>query len=268
MKTDRRVIVFLTIAFVWSWVSWFIAMHYLAPGINDKTIRPFITFLFIGLYGPLISAIVTTWYFDGFGGVVVLLKKLTIWKNPVIIYLTIVFLPLLISGAGIALYKICYGSVGRFDVHAIQMVPIVLWAALRAGPIGEEMGWRGFLLPALQKQFSPLKSSLIIGFIWFAWHIPLFFAPYGTAVSGAPITVGAVLFFYIFVTCLACIYTWLVNRSNGSLLVALLIHLSFNAGLLMLFFPDLADHGKQVYYLSAPVLIVFTLLLGLKTRFK
>jgi membrane protease YdiL (CAAX protease family) len=268
VKTDRRVIVFLIIAFVWSWVNWFIGMHYLAPGINDVTIKPFITCLLLGLYGPLLSAVVTTWYFAGFKGLTALLKKFTIWKVPPGIYAVIVLLPLVLTGGSICLYAIWFGSPGRIDTHAVRMVPLVLLAALRAGPIGEELGWRGFLLPQLQRRFSPTVSSLIIGFIWFCWHIPLFFAPVGTAVSGAPITVGAVLFFYIFVTCLACIYTWLVNRSRGSVLVALLMHLSINAALLMLFFPDLEAHSKEIYYLSAPLYVVFTVLLGIKTRFK
>jgi len=268
VKPKLRIVLFLTIAFVWSWVSWFIGLHFISSGVNDKTIKPFITFLFIGIYGPMLSAIATTWRFDGLAGVARLLKKLTIWKAPLIIYLVILFLPLIIPAISIGLYRLFYGSVGRFDVHAVALIPIYLWAALRLGPLGEELGWRGFLLPELQRSFSPVKSSLIIGIVWTCWHIPLFFGPIGTAVSGAPVTIVSVLFFYIFVTCLACIYTWLVNRSHGSVLTALLIHLFINAGLVMLFFPDLAAHSKQLYYFSAPVFIAFTLYLGLKTRFK
>ena len=43
--------------------------------------------------------------------------------------------------------------------------------------IGEELGWRGFLLPTLQTRLSAIASALIIGLIWFCWHIPLFWAP-------------------------------------------------------------------------------------------
>ncbi len=35
-----------------------------------------------------------------------------------------------------------------------------------SGPLGEELGWRGFALMELQKKYSPLKSSIIIGFWW------------------------------------------------------------------------------------------------------
>ena len=216
----------------------------------------------------MLSAIITTLCFNGITGIAELLTKLTLWRAPYVVYLVILFLPLVIPAISIGLYKLFYGSTGRFDVHATALLPLYLWAALRAGPLGEELGWRGFLLPKLQHSFSPVKSSLIIGVIWTCWHIPLFFAPIGTAVSGAPVTIGSVSFFFLFVTCLACIYTWLVNRSKGSVLIAILIHLCFNAGLLMLYFPDLSSHSKQLYYLSAPVFVAFTLYLGLKTGFK
>ena len=92
--------------------------------------------------------------------------------------------------------------------------------------------------------------------------------PVGTAISGHAVTIEAVLFFYFFVACLSCIYTWLVNSAHGSILMAILIHLFINAGLMMLFFPDLAAHTQQLYYLSAPVYFIFTLFLAIKTRLK
>ena len=41
----------------------------------------------------------------------------------------------------------------------------------------EKIGWRGFLQPALQKKFSPLNSTLILGIFWAVWHLPLWFIP-------------------------------------------------------------------------------------------
>jgi membrane protease YdiL (CAAX protease family) len=39
-------------------------------------------------------------------------------------------------------------------------------------PLGEEIGWRGFLVPELTKTLSYTKTSLIIGIIWALWHYP------------------------------------------------------------------------------------------------
>jgi membrane protease YdiL (CAAX protease family) len=183
-------------------------------------------------------------------------------------YLVIVFLPLLCLASALALYSFFIGDIGHFDRHAGVAIPSILLASLLAGPLGEELGWRGILLPEFQKKFPAFKSSLIIGVIWYCWHIPLFFAPFGTLVSGAPLTFFTLLFFLVFVICLSCIYTWLVNQSKGSVLMSLLIHLSINAGIALLFFPELKDHAKQLYFLSTPAFLLFTLYLGLTTKFE
>ncbi|MBD0331903.1 MAG: CPBP family intramembrane metalloprotease [Chitinophagaceae bacterium] len=263
-----KVLVYSLMVFLWSWINWFVGLHYLSAGINDKTINQFVTFFFIGVYGPLLSAIVTTIYFNGFKGLFALLKKLTIWKVPFIIYLIIIFLPIVCLACALGLYSLFVGRIGRFDPHAVIMIPSILWASLLAGPLGEELGWRGFLLPELQNRFSAITSSLIIGVIWYCWHVPLFFAPFGALVSGAPLTFLPLLIYLVFVISLSCIYTWLVNYSKGSVLIALLIHLSINAGILLLFFPELKDQAKRLYFLSTPAFLLFAVYLGIKTKFE
>ena len=262
-----KVLLYLIIAFLWSWINWFIGLHYLSAGINSETINKFITFFFIGVYGPTFSSIVTTLYFEGFSGIVTLLKKLTIWKAPVKSYLTIIFLPLICLLSAVGLYSLFIGSVGQFNTHAFVAIPSILWASLPIGPLGEELGWRGFLLPELQNRVSAFKSSLIVGVIWYCWHIPLFFAPFGALVSGAPLTFLPLLIYFVFVVCLSCIYTWLVNQSKGSVLISLLFHLCINAGIGLIFFPDLKEHTKQLYYLSTPAFLLFAIYLEATTKF-
>jgi membrane protease YdiL (CAAX protease family) len=267
MRPYLKVLIYLIISFLWSWTNWLIGLHYLPAGVSEETINKFVTFFFIGVYGPSISAIITTFCFTGFSGTLALFKKLFIWRSSWIVYLVIVFLPSLFLASGLGLYRLFIGNIGRFDLHAIVTVPSVLWASLFAGPLGEELGWRGFLLPELQNRFSAAKSSFIIGIIWYCWHIPLFFAPFGTLVSGAPLSFLPLLIYLIFVTCLSCIYTWLVNNSKGSVVIAILIHLFINAGIALLFFPDLKDHYKDLNLLSFPAFFLFTIYLGVKTKF-
>jgi CAAX protease family protein len=75
----------------------------------------------------------------------------------------------------------------------------------------EEPGWRGFALPRLEQQHSPLVATLILGFGWGVWHIPL----YGPAGFVVPLV-------------LAYFYSWLYNRTQ-SVLLCILLHASFTA---------------------------------------
>lgn len=263
-----KILVFLIIAFLWSWIFWLIGLQYLSAGITDETMDHFAHYFFIGVYGPSISAIVTTFYFSGLSGVIVLFKKLFLWKTSLLICLVIFFLPLLLIATGIGIHALFIGDVGRFDGSAIIAIPSILWAALFAGPLGEELGWRGYLLPLFQSRYSAINSSIIIGIIWYCWHIPLFFAPFGTLVSGAPLTLLPLITYLAMIVCLSCLCTWVVNRSKGSVLIAILTHLFTNAGLGLLFFPQMRDNYKLIYLLSTPTIILFTLFLAIKTRLK
>jgi len=53
---------------------------------------------------------------------------------------------------------------GMLDTFLIALLFVAL---------GEEPGWRGFLLPRLQQRFAPLTADLVLGAIWALWHLPL-----------------------------------------------------------------------------------------------
>ena len=264
----KKTYTFLIITFIWSWTLWFVGLRQLSNGITQETIGAFLIFFFLGVYGPTISALVTTIIFDGLAEVLKLIKKIFIWNVSFKNYLYIIFLPILFVLVGIGLYNLFVGEIGNFDKMAFLSIPTVLWAGLYAGPLGEELGWRGFLLPQLQKIFSNLKCGIVIGTIWFAWHIPLFWAPFGTLVSGGPITILPVFTYFIILICLSIIITWLVINSKGSVLIAILFHLSINAGIALLFFPELNLDFKKVHLLSSVGMLIFTVLLVLKNKLR
>jgi CAAX protease family protein len=265
---NKKTHIFLLLTFVWSWTLWLIGLNYLSEGINQESIGKFIIFFFVGVYGPSISGIVTTLIFDGYSGFLNLLKKLIILKVSIKNYLYIIILPLVFVIIGIGLYGIFIGEIGNFDSMAFLSIPVVLWAGLYAGPLGEELGWRGFLLPELQQKFSNLNSAIIIGFIWFIWHIPLWWAPFGTLVSGESISFIPILTYLTMLICLSIIITWLVINSKGSVLIAILFHLSINAGIALLFFPELNVDFKKVHLLSSIGMLIFTGLLIAKNKLK
>ncbi|WNC67346.1 CPBP family intramembrane glutamic endopeptidase [Thalassotalea nanhaiensis] len=88
--------------------------------------------------------------------------------------------------------------------------------------IGEEAGWRGWMLPHLQQRFSPLMSTVIIGVCWGLWHWPLYMIG---QYPDEPVMVFAKVGVCIM---LGVFFTWLYNRSGGNLLLMVLLHTALN----------------------------------------
>jgi membrane protease YdiL (CAAX protease family) len=61
----------------------------------------------------------------------------------------------------------------------VLLLPVIALQVALLRPLSEELGWRGYALDALQARWSALASSLVVGFFWSMWHVPLFFIPDG-----------------------------------------------------------------------------------------
>ena len=96
------------------------------------------------------------------------------------------------------------------------------------GPLGEELGWRGFALDRLQNGWNALVASLILGIIRAAWHFPLFYIK-GTPQQGMGL--GTFLFWLCIlqVVSLSVLTTWVYNNTHRSILSAVFMHFMFNA---------------------------------------
>lgn len=106
-----------------------------------------------------------------------------------------------------------------------------------SGAFGEELGWRGYALPRLQAGRSALAASLILGVLWAAWHLPLF----ATGVWGQPVPHS------LTILALTIPYTWLFNKTNGSVLLVMLFHGSFN-GVAEFLFPAIGTTNLDLFW--------------------
>ncbi|MFI5177593.1 MAG: CPBP family intramembrane glutamic endopeptidase [Vicinamibacterales bacterium] len=102
----------------------------------------------------------------------------------------------------------------------IYLVPVTL--VTDTGPLGEEFGWRGFALPRLLARRSPLPAALILGAVWFAWHLPTFFIP---TLSQSQLSIPL---FLVNSLALSILMTGLYLRTRGDLLLMILVHLMAN----------------------------------------
>lgn len=109
--------------------------------------------------------------------------------------------------------------------------------------LGEEIGWRGLLVPELAKLTSFTNVALISGVIWTIWHLPLLvFSDYN---SGAP-TWYTLICFAVLAMGLSFALAWLRLRSN-SLWPAVILHGSHNLFVQAIFDPLTADKGITRY---------------------
>jgi len=113
-----------------------------------------------------------------------------------------------------------------------------------AKALGEEIGWRGFLVPEMSRHMNFTQTSLVIGLIWAVWHFPvLLFADYN---SGTPAWY-ALSCFTVMVISVSLIFSWFRVKSN-SLWTAVILHASHNLFIQSIFSPLTRDTGITKYF--------------------
>ncbi|MGS2739520.1 CPBP family intramembrane glutamic endopeptidase [Sinomicrobium sp. M5D2P17] len=138
------------------------------------------------------------------------------------------------------------GNIGDGLSIGLYVILIGIFGTIRsaANAMGEEIGWRGYLVPELYARYGFTKTSLISGFIWAVWHLPiLLFADYN---SGTPVWYAMICFF-VLVLSAGFIFTW-YRMKSGSLWTAVILHASHNLFIQAIFTPLTIDNGNTAYF--------------------
>jgi membrane protease YdiL (CAAX protease family) len=115
-----------------------------------------------------------------------------------------------------------------------------------ARALGEEIGWRGFLVPELSKNVSFTATALISGVVWSVWHFPiLIFADYNAGTA----TWYALTCFTVMVIAISFIFAWMRLKS-GSLWTGAMLHASHNLYVQAIFTPLTRDTGKTAWFID------------------
>ena len=264
---------FFAMAYLWSWSWWSLvllgarigALHWPGPQFRNVPYWMIGTAL-LGGWGPTFSALVVTAAADGRKGARDLLHRCLKWRFPVQWYLVAWLLPPAMMGAGLLLFYGMESDIGHFELWRWRTALLLVVISVFSGPLGEELGWRGFLLPRMEPIFGSVKSGFVIGIFWFFWHTPLFWAPMGTTVSGTSVTVWAIINYLLYVVGLSIIFTWIFDRTGTSVVPTVIMHLTVNADLVTPFFPHLtASNVRTVRELSTiPISLVALVLIALQ----
>jgi len=205
----------------------------------------------LGAYSPSLVAIWLTARANGGAGVRNLVRGVFKWRVPARYYvLAIAFIPVIKLSAAV-LQHLARGSWPRSGSESLLLIPLAI-AFSTPFQAGEEIGWRGYALPRLAERFGLRAASVILGFIWALWHLPQFFiheaAEYG---QSFPV-------FVLQVTALGVALAWIYARTNGSLLLVMLMHSATNNAN---FFPSATPGATNTFGLDASLLAWLTVAL-------
>jgi membrane protease YdiL (CAAX protease family) len=236
-SSRNPLIAFFIVTYLISWGLW-LSLVTLSLSLKDP-LGGLINGL--AIFGPTLAGLILTAAFYGADGLRRVLTRLSPSKVRVHSYLTVILLPFLIMIAALMISILLGGSFPTKLISTAWILPLLL-EALRilffGGPLGEEIGWRGFALPRLLNHNSPFKASVILGLIWGIWHAPIYFVS-GSGQNDMLKSGGSfVMLFPAFVVWtigLSVLFTWVYKKTNGNLFVAILFHTAVNTAV---FFPS------------------------------
>jgi membrane protease YdiL (CAAX protease family) len=181
----------------------------------------------LGALSSSLAAIVLVVVEGRKGGLRELLGRALIWRVGIQWWAIALVFAVIPSVAALYLFNLLGGPPVDWSglPPLYTVVPMFILLTVAAG-IGEEFGWRGFLLPRLQTRHNALVSALIVGVIWAIWHIPMFFIK-GTSQYDQQLQAGllpAILAYSVFVIVNSIQFTWVFNNTRGSVLLAAVLH--------------------------------------------
>lgn len=210
---------FFALTFAWSWACWA-----LSPVVRPELSRLATLLMFAGSFGPSLAAIVVVASTRPAGGLRAWLSRCLQWRIGWGWCAFALLLPLAVMLLAAGLHIALGGTIGTSPAsgHLLMTVVNLPLVLLLGGPLGEEFGWRGFALPFLQDRLGWRTASLVLGLVWAVWHLPLFYID-GTAQAHIPLAL-----FLLSVVAMSVVFAWLVHRTAGSVVAALLFHTAIN----------------------------------------
>jgi CAAX protease family protein len=253
----RNLVFFFMIAFgiPWFWSALLISGMVKVPSkIVFPGIIPWVIADIILGFGPTMGAFVMTATTEGKPGIKALWKRF--WNRNINfkwLLLTILFYSVVRLVANLV-SRIVDGQ--AYPILALPdppwMVVVMFISAFIFNGLTEEFGWRGYALPRFQARWNALTSSILLGIIWAAWHIPSFF------VQGRPLYHVNFWGWAPNIILMSVIYTWIFNNTKGSVLAAALFHAMTNTSIIVL------SSIKSYYGVLVFAIIIIVIFFGQK----
>ncbi len=244
----KQITTFVTGTYGLSWLLFFIG--------HQANLLPIIL---LGIWAPTLISIALNWYYFGTNGVKTLFSRFKRVNVKWYYWALLLLLPAAINYTGLSVWQLISNGENYSLVAPSQYwLGVIIPSFIIAG-LGEELGWRGFMLPRLQRLFSPVKATLILASIHMLWHLPTYWL--GQGIHNVPF-----IFILTFLFPWTILFVWLYNKSGGSLIFAVSFHAISNASLSIVRFmpleeevpitPDLITQTSLPSELAGPYLTV------------
>jgi membrane protease YdiL (CAAX protease family) len=219
----RSLLKFFSLTYIVSWTLWIAAAVILRVAHPQSSgLRAIGGFLYLlGVFAPSLVALELIAAADGRSGTLALLRRTIKWSVGAQWYVFAIGFMAAIKVTAALLLRISTGAWPAFGGEPVYLMAIGI---LFSTPVqaGEEIGWRGYALPRLSARLGLSNASIVLGVIWAGWHLPFFFNA-GNDKSGQSFPV-----YLLSVTGLSVAMAWLYCRTNGSVLLTMLMHAAVN----------------------------------------
>ncbi len=219
----RSLLKFFALTYIVSWILWIAAAAILRGAAPQSSgflaISGFLYLL--GVFSPSLVALALTNRADGRAGTLALLRRTVKWSVSARWYVFAVGYMAAIKLTVALLLRIATGAWPAFGQESVYLMAIAIPFSTPV-QAGEEIGWRGYALPRLSAGLGLPGASVVLGVIWACWHLPFFFIS-GTDKSGQSFPL-----YLLSGTAISVAMAWLYWRTNGSLLLTMLMHAAVN----------------------------------------
>jgi uncharacterized protein len=211
----RPLTLFFLLTYGWTWILW-LGVGSLMPDNKAESYGELL--VITGAFGPTVAALITRWLAHRD------LKICRVWTGWYSLATGLAFglgaffiVTVLIPSAAIAkapVYALHWSSLLHWSTYAFN------YSTLLGGPLPEEPGWRGFVLPRLQQRYGPVWGTLILAPLWAAWHLPLFQIKGWSSANPWQ--------FLLILLGVAFLLTAAANISKFNVIIAIVLHAFFN----------------------------------------
>jgi membrane protease YdiL (CAAX protease family) len=222
-RLRRKIAAFYAVTLLASWSTW-------APwvaAVNGHPLSPSSPYLhLLGSMGPAVGTVFVLWRSGGRLELRRLLRRTAtkqaaqqalVWAVLIPSAAFLVVVGVSARAAGTSAHWLGLGA--QVEYPELGLAAYVLASLVFYG-FGEELGWRGWLYPALRGRFRPLTAALLVVPFWAFWHLPLFFATASYRAMG----VGGAAGWLVSLLSGGLLTSWLTDRAGGSVLPAAVLH--------------------------------------------